>query len=41
LKQLDEKGRPSILTKVYGLFELNIKGMSYKSIVMQNLFFNL
>lgn len=34
-------GRSSILTKIYGLYELTIKNNSFKCVVMQNLFFDL
>ena len=41
MKISKSKGKDSVLTKIYGLYELAIKGMSFKCIVMQNLFFNL
>ena len=41
IKSSKSKGKGSILTKIYGLYELAVKGMSFKCIVMQNLFFNM
>jgi 1-phosphatidylinositol-3-phosphate 5-kinase len=38
LKHLRAINRDSFLTKVYGIYEVVIKGDSYKYVVMQNLF---
>lgn len=41
MKVAQKTGRNTILTKIFGLYELQIRGTSYKCVVMQNLFFNL
>jgi hypothetical protein len=41
MKLARKSGRNPILTKIYGIYELSVKGHSHKCIVMQNLFFKL
>lgn len=41
MKIAKNKNGDSFLAKIYGLYELTIRGNSYKCVVMQNIFFGL
>jgi 1-phosphatidylinositol-3-phosphate 5-kinase len=41
VKNCKAKNGHSLLAKIYGLYEVNIRGNSFKYVVMQNIFFEL
>lgn len=41
LKSAKKLGRDTLLAKIFGIYEVTIKGKIYKCVVMQNIFFGL
>ena len=35
------EGKPSLLCKIYSLFEVHLKGEDYYYVIMENLFYNI
>lgn len=41
LKSSKKVGRDTLLAKIFGIYEVTVKGKIYKCVVMQNIFFGL
>lgn len=41
MKSIKNAKKQSLLAKVFGIYEVCVKGKTYKCIVMQNMFFGL
>jgi len=41
LKSAKKPGKDTMLAKIFGIYEVSVKGKVYKCVVMQNIFFGL
>jgi len=41
INKKEKSDQDSFLAKIFGIYELTIKGKSFKCVVMQNMFFNI